>query len=71
MAFEAAPGMTLELLRYQDGELRLQALANSFGEFELFQQKARDIGLQVTQGTLSNRGQQVAGTITIAAEGSS
>ena len=65
-AFEKAPGMTLELLKYQQGELRLQALAGSFAEFERFQQQAEALGLSVQQGTLSNRGQQVAGTLTIA-----
>ena len=71
VAFNKAPGMSLELLKYQRGELRLQALAGSFAEFERFQQQAEALGLQVQQGTLSNRGQQVAGTLTIASGGQS
>ena len=65
-AFAAAPSMTVELLKYQRGELRLQALAGSFGEFETFQQNVERTGLRVEQGTLNSRGQQVAGTLTIA-----
>lgn len=65
-AFADLPEMTLELLRYQDGELRLQALAQNFSQFERFQRAAEQAGLQVQQGALNNRGNQVAGSLTIA-----
>lgn len=65
-AFAKLPGMTLELLRYQDGELRLQALAANFEQFEQFTQQAQQLGLSVEQGALNNRGSQVAGSLTIA-----
>ncbi|MGM0525188.1 MAG: type II secretion system protein GspL [Pseudomonadota bacterium] len=67
-AFSSAPSLTLELLKFQRGELRLHAIAQSFGELEKFQQSAKDSGLVVEQGTLSNRGSQVAGTITVSLE---
>ncbi|MGM0481849.1 MAG: type II secretion system protein GspL [Pseudomonadota bacterium] len=70
-AFSKQQSMQLELMRYQDGELRLQALANSFSQFEQFQQQAEQAGLQVEQGALNNRGNQVAGSITVAAGGRS
>ncbi|WP_404401649.1 type II secretion system protein GspL [Idiomarina seosinensis] len=69
--FSQQQGMRLELMRYQDGELRLQALANNFSQFEQFQRLARQAGLQVEQGALNNRGNQVAGSITVAAGGRS
>lgn len=64
-AFASQRGMSLELMRYQDGELRLQALAQSFAQFEQFQRAAEQAGLSVQQGALNNRGNQVAGSITI------
>lgn len=64
-AFASQQGMSLELLRYQDGELRLQALAQNFSQFEQFQRAAEQAGLAVQQGALNNRGNQVAGSLTI------
>lgn len=64
-AFASQPDMQLELMRYQDGELRLQALAKSFAQFEQFQRVAKEAGLNVRQGALNNRGEQVAGSLTI------
>lgn len=66
-AFAQQSQMTLELLRFQRGELRLQALASSFADFEQFQRQAQRAGLTVEQGALNNRGGRVAGTLTIAA----
>lgn len=65
-AFAAQSDMSLELLRYQNGELRLQALAQSFGQFEQFQQQAQQAGLSVEQGAVNSRGGGVAGSLTIA-----
>ena len=38
-AFLQQPQLSLELLRYQDGALRMQAVAQNFSQFEAFQNK--------------------------------
>jgi len=64
-AFKAQPELQLELLRFQNNELRLQATASSFSQFEAFQQAAKAEGLNVEAGSMSNRGEQVSGSLTV------
>ncbi len=68
-AFQQQPQLSLELLRYQDGALRVQAVAQNFSQFEAFQNQAQQLGFEVQQGALNNRGDGVAGTLTIAYQG--
>ncbi|EAQ31406.1 type II secretion system protein GspL [Idiomarina baltica] len=68
-AFQQQPQLSLELLRYQDGALRMQAVAQNFSQFEAFQNQAQQLGFEVQQGALNNRGDGVAGTLTIAYQG--
>ena len=68
-AFLQQPQLSLELLRYQDGALRMQAVAQNFSQFEAFQSQAQQLGFEVQQGALNNRGDGVAGTLTIAYQG--
>ena len=64
-AFKSQPELQLELLRFQNNELRLQATASSFSQFEAFQQAAKAEGLTVEAGSMSNRGEQVSGSLTV------
>ncbi|MFP3354945.1 GspL/Epsl periplasmic domain-containing protein, partial [Pseudoalteromonas sp. SIMBA_153] len=56
-AFKSQPELQLELLRFQNNELRLQATASSFSQFEAFQQAVKAEGLTVEAGSMSNRGE--------------
>lgn len=64
-AFKSQPELQLELLRFQDNELRLQATGNSFSQFEAFQQAVRAEGLEVEAGPMNNRGERVSGSLTV------
>lgn len=64
-AFKSQPELQLELLRFQDNELRLQATGNSFSQFEAFQQAIRAEGLVVEAGPMNNRGERVSGSLTV------
>ncbi|RUO64902.1 type II secretion system protein GspL [Idiomarina ramblicola] len=64
-AFKSQPDLQLELLRFQNNELRLQATAKSFSQFEAFQQAAKAEGLSIETGSMSNRGDQVSGSLTV------
>lgn len=68
-AFKSQPELQLELLRFQNNELRLQATASSFSQFEAFQQAAKAEGLTVEAGSMSNRGEQVSGSLTVQLDG--
>jgi general secretion pathway protein L len=67
-AFKSQPDLQLELLRFQNNELRLQATAKSFSQFESFQQAARAEGLDIEAGSMSNRGETVSGALTVQVE---
>ena len=67
-AFKSEPDLQLELLRFQNNELRLQATAKSFSQFESFQQAAKAEGLNIEAGSMSNRGETVSGALTVQVE---
>ncbi|MGM0430236.1 MAG: type II secretion system protein GspL [Pseudomonadota bacterium] len=67
-AFKSQPDLQLELLRFQNNELRLQATAKSFSQFESFQQAAEAEGLNIETGSMSNRGETVSGALTVQVE---
>ncbi|MAB21828.1 MAG: type II secretion system protein GspL, partial [Idiomarina sp.] len=67
-AFKSQPDLQLELLRFQNNELRLQATAKSFSQFESFQQAAKAEGLNIEAGSMSNRGETVSGALTVQVE---
>lgn len=64
-AFQSQPDLKLELLRFQNDELRLQATGNSFAQFEAFQQAVKAQGLTVETGSLRNQGEQVSGALMV------
>ncbi|MDV6315775.1 type II secretion system protein GspL [Idiomarina sp. HP20-50] len=64
-AFKSQPELQLELLRFQNNELRLQATANSFSQFEAFQQAVKAEGLGIEAGPMNNRGNRVSGSLTV------
>ncbi|PTB83267.1 type II secretion system protein GspL [Pseudidiomarina aestuarii] len=65
-AFQAAGDMQLELLRFERGELRLQARAERFNSFEAFRTAAQQAGgYDVEQGSISNNDSGVSGTLTV------
>lgn len=68
-AFQAEPAVKLELLRFQNNELRLQATAESFSQLEAFQRAAQNNGVAIEAGSMSNRGSQVSGALTIELQG--
>lgn len=68
-AFKAEPSVKLELLRFQNNELRLQATAESFSQLESFQRKAQHNGVVIEAGSMSNRGDKVSGALTIELKG--
>jgi len=68
-AFKSQPELQLELLRFQNNELRLQATARSFSQFEAFQQAVKAQGLSIETGSMSNRGEQVSGSLTVQLDG--
>lgn len=68
-AFQAEPSVKLELLRFQNNELRLQATAETFSQLEAFQRAAKNNGVVIEAGSMSNRGNQVSGALTITLQG--
>ncbi|MTJ02588.1 type II secretion system protein GspL [Idiomarina piscisalsi] len=68
-AFQAEPSVKLELLRFQNNELRLQATADSFSQLEAFQRAAQNSGVAIEAGSMNNRGDQVSGALTIELQG--
>jgi len=65
-AFAANTALSLELLRYEQGELRMQVTGESFQQLEAFRQAAEQDGvLQVSQGQVSNNDNQVSGAMTV------
>jgi len=68
-AFQAEPSVKLELLRFQNNELRLQATADSFSQLEAFQRAAQNNGVAIEAGSMNNRGDQVSGALTIELQG--
>lgn len=65
-AFAAQEELELELMRYDNGQLRLQVNGNSFEQLEAFRQLAEQSGrIRVSQGQVSQRDQQVSGAITV------
>lgn len=66
-AFQNQPQVKLELLRYENGELRIQAKADTFEQLEEFQARAQQQGLNVSTGQANRRGEQVSGSFTISA----
>ena len=69
-AFAAIDGARLESLRFEKGELRLQATTESFQQFEQLQQLAQQAGLTVKTGQQTNRNDRVMGNLTVTAAGS-
>ncbi|MCK7459386.1 type II secretion system protein GspL [Idiomarina aminovorans] len=68
-AFKSQPDLQLELLRFQNNELRLQATGKSFSQFEAFQQAVKAEGLSIETGSMNNRGDQVSGSLTVQLNG--
>lgn len=67
-AFKAASDVKLELLRFDQGTLRLQTRANSFASLETFRTVANSSGrVTVEQGPVSNQSNGVAGTLIVRA----
>ncbi|MDX1706519.1 type II secretion system protein GspL [Pseudidiomarina sp.] len=67
-AFKAASDVRLELLRFDQGTLRLQTRANSFASLETFRTVANSSGrVTVEQGPVSNQTNGVAGTLIVRA----
>lgn len=65
-AFAAHSELQLELLRYEQGELRMQVSGKDFQQLEAFRQAAEEEGvLRVSQGQVSNKDNQVSGAMTV------
>jgi general secretion pathway protein L len=65
--FKKTPDVNLDSIRYDynRGELRLNANAPSFQQFELFKTDIEKLGLEVKQGAVNNEGSTVAGSLSI------
>lgn len=69
-AFAQAPDLQLELLRFENGQLRLQARASSFSSIENFRNKAEQTtAYAVEQGPVTNQDNGVSGTLIVRAGG--
>lgn len=65
-AFEAS-GVKPQNIRY-DGkrsEIRMQSVARSFEALERFRRDAQNLGFEIEQGPINNRGDEVVGVITV------
>ncbi len=60
-------GVTPQTLRFDSSrtELRMQSVANNFESLERFRRDIQSLGLQVDQGAINNRGDQVVGVIVV------
>jgi general secretion pathway protein L len=65
--FKKSPNINLDSIRYDDkrGELRLNASAPSFQQFEQFKTDIEKLGLSVKQGAVNNEGNTVSGSLSI------
>ncbi|MFC3122632.1 type II secretion system protein GspL [Agaribacter flavus] len=60
-------GVTPQTLRFDSSrtELRMQSVASNFESLEQFRREVQNLGLQVDQGAINNRGDQVVGVIVV------
>jgi len=65
--FKKVPSMKPDSIKYDSkrDELRLQAIANDYQQFEQFKVMLESKGLSVTQGTQNNQGEKVSGSFSI------
>lgn len=65
--FKATPSLKPTSIKFdaKRGELRLQANASSYQDFERFKATLEQQKLQVTQGALNNQGEQISGSYSI------
>lgn len=65
--FKKRPNVNVDSIRYDEkrGELRLNASAPSFQQFEQFKNDIEKLGLQVKQGAVNNEGNKVEGSLSI------
>ncbi|MFT5277807.1 MAG: general secretion pathway protein L [Glaciecola sp.] len=63
----ANTGVVPQSIRYDASrtELRMQSVANNFESLEKFRREVQDLGFEVDQGAINNKGDQVVGTIII------
>ena len=50
---------------HKHNEIRIQAVANKYQDFELFKTELEKVSLQVTQGSQNNQGNQIVGSFSI------
>jgi general secretion pathway protein L len=65
-AFESS-GVKPQTLKYdiRRSEIRMQSVAQNFEELENFRREAQNLGFEVEQGAINNRGDEVIGVITV------
>ncbi len=66
-AFVAVKGLKPETLKYdhKHNEIRMQASAKKYQEFELFKTTLEKAQLTVSQGSQNNQGDQIVGSFSI------